>query len=260
MAGAVPLPRDHHSLRPSGRTQLALFLAAYVIYDLARWLAAGELGPATRNAHAIVDFERGSGIFVERSVQQACDGAVVSWLLANVYLAAQLVVLPGSLLVLYRWSPAIYRRLRDTILATWMLAIPIYAAYPVAPPRLAGIGLHDSVGAQAGVALTGRSTMFFNPLAAVPSLHCGFAFAIGVACAAAARRPVLRALALAWGPLVSLAVVATGNHYLFDIAAGLLVSLAGYLIARSLRPKATHDPDRSDRRPAGVLRWAGSHP
>jgi membrane-associated phospholipid phosphatase len=78
--------------------------------------------------------------------------------------------------------------------------------------------------------LTGHSTVFYNPLAAVPSLHCGFAFAIGIALAAAARRPWTKTLALAWGPIVSLAVVATGNHYLFDIAAGLLVSVLGYLV------------------------------
>jgi membrane-associated phospholipid phosphatase len=29
---------------------------------------------------------------------------------------------------------------------------------------------------------------------------------------------------------VALSVVATGNHYVFDIAAGLLVSVAGYVV------------------------------
>jgi hypothetical protein len=41
----------------------------------------------------------------------------------------------------------------------------------VAPPRLAGIGMADSVSEQAAVELTGRSTMLYNELAAVPSLH-----------------------------------------------------------------------------------------
>ena len=74
--------------------------------------------------------------------------------------------------------------------------------------------------------------MLYNELAAVPSLHCGFAVAVGLALAAAARRPWTRALALLWGPLVCLTVVATGNHYVFDIAAGLLVSALGYLVGR----------------------------
>jgi membrane-associated phospholipid phosphatase len=212
------------------RTQLGLFLAAYVVYDLGRWVAHGEIGPATDHAHWILDLERGLGVAVERSVQNALDAGPVMWLLSNVYLAAQLVVLPGALVYLYRRAPGVYRRLRDTVLATWMIAVPIYAAFPVAPPRLAGLGMTDAVSSQATVELTGRSTLFYNELAAVPSLHCGFAVAIGIALAAAARHRVTRALCLLWGPLVCLAVVATANHYMFDIAAGLLVSAVGLLV------------------------------
>jgi membrane-associated phospholipid phosphatase len=212
------------------RVQLGLFFAAWAIYDIARWVAAGELGPATDNARWVMDLEHSTGIAVERSVQQALDAGWATWLLSNVYLAAQLAVVPGALFFLYRGSPAIYRRLRDTILATWMLSVPIFALFPVAPPRLAGIGMADTVSDQAAVALTGHSTVFYNPLAAVPSLHCGFAFAIGIALAAAARTRWTKALALTWGPIVALSVVATGNHYVFDIAAGLLVSVAGYVV------------------------------
>ena len=210
------------------RIELALFAGAWAVYDLARWVAAGDIGPATEHAQWVLDVERGFGVAVEGSVQRACDLPGLMWLLSNIYLAAQIAVVPGSLVYLYRRSPAVYRRLRDTILATWMLAVPIYALFPVAPPRLAGLGLDDTVSAQAAVALTGSSTMFYNPLAAVPSLHCGFAFAIGIALAAAARRRWAKALALSWGPLVSLSVVATANHYLFDIVAGLAVAATGY--------------------------------
>jgi membrane-associated phospholipid phosphatase len=213
-----------------GRVQLGLFLAAWAIYDIARWVWAGELGPATDNAHRIMDLEHATGTAVEHSVQQALDAGWTTWLLSNIYLAAQLAVVPGALFFLYKRSPGVYRRLRDTILATWMLSVPIFALFPCAPPRLAGIGMADTVSDQAGVALTGHSTVFYNPLAAVPSLHCGFAFAIGIALAAAARTPWTKALALMWGPVVALSVVATGNHYVFDIAAGLLVSVAGYVV------------------------------
>jgi PAP2 superfamily len=164
-----------------------------------RWVAAGDIGPATEHAHWIVDLERDLGVEVERSVQQALDSGPVMWLLGYVYLAAQLAVLPGSLIYLYRRAPAVYRRLRDTVLATWLIAVPIYAAFPVAPPRLAGLGMSDVVSEQAAVELTGRSTLFYNELAAVPSLHCGFAVAIGIALAAAARRRVTKVLCLAWG-------------------------------------------------------------
>jgi hypothetical protein len=228
---------------PAGaaRSQLGLFLGAYLLYTAGRWVTVADLGPATEHAEWIMDTERQFGLAIEQSVQRALDGGAVMWLLSNLYLCAQFVVVPGALLYLYRRAPAVYRRLRDTVLVTWMLAVPIYALFPVAPPRLADGGMVDTVSAQAPVQLTGRSTMFYNELAAVPSLHCGFAVAVGIALAAAATRRSTRLLALLWGPTVCLAVVATGNHYVFDIAAGLAVSVAGYGVGTLLHRSRTRN-------------------
>jgi membrane-associated phospholipid phosphatase len=133
------------------------------------------------------------------------------------------------------------------VIATWLIAVPIFALFPVAPSRLAGIGIADTVSSQAGVGLTGRSTLFYNPFAAVPSLHVGFAFAIAVASAAALHAPWAKALALLWGPLVTLSVVATGNHYIFDVVAGLVVTAVGFGVGRTAgrleglrRPRRLH--------------------
>ncbi len=211
---------------------LAPFAAVYLLYDTSRWIFAGHLPVARQHAHEIVNLERSLHLAVEGSVQRAVDWGVASWLLSNVYLAAQLVVLPGALIWLYRRSPAVYRQLRNTVIGTWVIAVPIFALFPVAPPRLAGVGISDSVSSHAAVALTGPSTIFYNPYAAVPSLHVGLAFAVGFAAAAALRARWARGLALSWGPLVSLSVLATGNHYLFDAAAGLLVTAVGFWAGR----------------------------
>jgi membrane-associated phospholipid phosphatase len=219
------------------RAELWLFLSAYVIYDAARWLFAGDPIQARANADWILALERSAHVAVEANVQREFDAGFVGWFLGNVYMSAQLVVLPASLIWLYRRSRPLYRRLRDTVLVTWLLAVPVYALFPVAPPRLAEIGIVDSVSQHAAIALTGRSTLFYNPYAAVPSLHVGFAFAIALAVAAALRARPLKALALLWGPLVALAVVATGNHYMFDLAAGLVATGAGFAAARTL-PRA----------------------
>jgi hypothetical protein len=227
------------ALARSGRTELGLFFAAYVAYDAARWLFGGDVGVARAHAHSILHGERSLGVALEASVQHALSFEPARWLLGNVYLSAQLVVLPGSLIWLYRCSPRIYRRLRDTVVASWLVAVPIFAAFPVAPPRLASVGIADTVSGQAAVALTGPSTMFYNPFAAVPSLHVGFAFAIGIAVAAAVRSRLVKALALLWGPLVTLAVVATGNHYFFDALMGLAVTGASFLAGRSIGADST---------------------
>jgi PAP2 superfamily len=214
------------------RTELRVFLVAYVIYTAARWVFVGDLPEARDHARWIYELERAAGLAIEGSVQRAFDSPASSWILSNLYLAAQLAVVPGALVWLYRRSPRVYRDLRNTVIATWLIAVPVFALFPVAPPRLADIGLADTVSEQAAVELTGRSTIFYNPLAAVPSLHVGFAVAVGVAVSLAVRRVWVKALALSWGPVVALAVVATGNHYLFDIAAGLLVTSLGFMAGR----------------------------
>src|SRR3954454_8128274 len=216
------------------RAQWLVFLAAYLAYSAGRWLFIGDLPTATANSKDIVDLERSLGVFVERPVQSGLDHEAVVWSLNKIYMLAQMVILPGALVWLYRANKRIYRWLRDTVLATWLLSLPIYALFPVAPPRLAGVGIGDTMaGPDGGSEMTGRlATKFFNPLAAVPSLHTGFAFAVGIALFFAFKRRWAPGLALLWGPLIALTVVATGNHFVFDVAAGILVTVAGYGIAR----------------------------
>jgi len=218
----------------AGRREFTLFAAIYLLYDAARWAWAGHLSVARAHARWVISLERSLHIAVEGSVQGALDSGVPSFLLSNIYLAAQAVVLPAALIWLYHRSPALYRQFRGTVVITWLIAIPIFALYPVAPPRLAGIGIKDIVSHQAVVTLTGGSTIFYNPYAAVPSLHVGLAFAIGISAAAALRRRWTKALALLWGPLVTLAVIATGNHYFFDAASGLLAAAVAFALTRAV--------------------------
>jgi membrane-associated phospholipid phosphatase len=215
------------------RRELALFAGAYLLYNAGRGLTNGDMDLAITNAQWVIDFQGGSG--VERGVQDALGG-IWLFLLSHIYLAAQIVILPGVLIAMYRWAPRIYPRLRSTVIATWMLSLPVYALFPVAPPRLAGLGMTDAVSETSAVALAGHSTWFYNPIAAVPSLHCGFAMAIGIAVAAAVKSRALQVAALAWGPLVALSTVATANHYVFDVAAGLAITIVGYL-AVTYRPR-----------------------
>src|SRR3954465_12702069 len=177
---------------PAAQVQLGLFLLAYLLYSAARWVTVGDLGVAKANADWIVGLEHHLGVASEASVQHALSGTWALWVLNHLYLAAQLIVLPGALMFLYRRSRPIYVQLRNTILATWLLSVPVYAAFPVAPPRLAGVGLVDTISKSTAFGMNGKlTTSFYNQLAAVPSLHVGFAVAIGIAVAASLRNPVL---------------------------------------------------------------------
>jgi hypothetical protein len=244
IAGRIRLSRR-------ARIQIGIFLFAYLLYSAARWVTVGDLATARAHAEWIVHLEDHLGIGDEASVQRALSGSWAIWVLNHLYLAAQLVVVPGALIFLYRRSRPIYERLRNTILATWLISIPVYAFFPVAPPRLADIGLVDTITTQTGFAMDSKlTTSFYNQLAAVPSLHVGFAVAVGVAIAASVRNPFAKAVALLWGPTIGLAVVATGNHFMFDIAAGLVASALGYVAGRAVaRVTAPREQRRQPSRP-----------
>jgi membrane-associated phospholipid phosphatase len=249
---ATPLTRSSVPRLPfsrRARTQIGLFIFAYLVYSAARFVTIGDLSSAKDHADWIVGLEGSLGVGVEESVQHALTGSWILWLLNHLYLVAQLGVLPGALIFLYRRSRPLYEALRNTILATWLVSVPVYGLFPVAPPRLADIGMIDTITSQTGFAMDSNfSTSFYNELAAVPSLHVGFAVAIGFAIAAAVKHPVAKFVALLWGPTIGLAVVATGNHYMFDIAAGIVASALGYGLGaiaariRVRRPVATLGP------------------
>jgi membrane-associated phospholipid phosphatase len=215
------------------RAQLLLYLFAYFAYSSTRWIVAGEVPKAIAHAQWIEKLERSLHLSVEGSVQRTLDTGAPIWVLNHLYLIAQFAVVPGALIFLYWYSRPVYRKLRNTLFATWLIAVPIYALFPVAPPRLAGIGIIDTISDQSEASLNSHvATSFYNPFAAVPSLHAGFAFAVGIALAVALRPRWAKGLALLWGPAVTLAVVATGNHFVFDVIAGVLVTGAGFCAAR----------------------------
>jgi PAP2 superfamily protein len=234
-AGAMyRTPWTTRLLRRPGYRELALFGLAYLLYSLGRFVAIGEMDAAVANAESIVDLERSLGVDIEQAVQDALTGSWLLWVLNHLYLAAQLIVVPGALIWLFRRSRTHYEMLRNTVLATWLIALPIYGLFPVAPPRLADVGLVDTITTQTGLALDSKlTTSFYNQIAAVPSLHAGFAVAVSAAVAGALRQRWARIAAWTWAPLVCLAVVATGNHFVADIVAGVIVTILGFFAGRA---------------------------
>jgi hypothetical protein len=233
--------------------EAAIFAAAYLVYQLCRTVATGSEALAVANAHRVLGAEAVLGLDVEAAAQRALDGTFWLTALSWVYLAAQPVVIPIVVVWVYRRAKPVYRILRNTLIAGWMLALPVYALFPTAPPRLAGVGMADSVSAESGIQLhSDFTTLFYNPFAAIPSLHCGFAFACGLAVAAAARSRPLRVAGLVWGPLVSVSTIVTANHYVVDLAAGLAVTAAG--LAVGLAVMRIGDARRAGSPPREVVR------
>jgi hypothetical protein len=213
----------------------ALLLAGlYLAGELARGLARG--GPATAHAHAadIVRLERRLHVFDEGSVQRAAHHvAGLPAFLGYAYVSLHLAVTVTVLFWVYLRRRHAYARLRNTFAVASALAVAGYALFPTAPPRLAGIGIGDTVSAATSVDLdSSLVSSLYNPYAAVPSMHIGFSLLVAVAVVRLARRPLWRIAGALYPVFVLFMIVATGNHFFADAAAGALVAgLAAAVVA-----------------------------
>jgi hypothetical protein len=99
-------------------------------------------------------------------------------------------------------------------------AQPVFLLLPTAPPR-ALPGFVDTLAEVSGVDLEHPLLVrFYNPLAAMPSLHVAFAVLAAGEIAGRTRSRALGTAARAYGPAVAFVVVGTGNHYVLDALAG----------------------------------------
>ena len=136
---------------------------------------------------------------------------------------------------MYRERREAFPLVRTTVIVSTALALVGYVLYPAAPPRLAGLGFSDTVTSHTGLNLSSNLLgSFYNPLAAVPSLHFGYALIVGATLVALARRRWVRILGGGYPAFMLFDIVATGNHFFFDAAAGAVVVIFGWWIARTL--------------------------
>jgi membrane-associated phospholipid phosphatase len=114
------------------------------------------------------------------------------------------------------------------------LALIGYLAFPAAPPRLADLGIADTISNGLLDLNTGLISALYNPFAAVPSMHVGYAVVVGASMLHYGERRTLRALGVLYPVLVLLVIVATGNHFFLDAAVGAVVAGVAALAATAL--------------------------
>jgi membrane-associated phospholipid phosphatase len=233
-----------------GRREAAIMAAAYGLYGLVRGLWGGTIEEGRANATSLIGLERDLGIWVEPAWQRFVSEnglGMPAW--SAFYLLSQVIVLPLTLILVYRYRRGAYAFLRNMALLSWSAGLVWYALQPVAPPRLMpGWGLTDTVSAQTPVALdSDLIRMLYNPVAAMPSLHVGMAPVVAWALWRLTPWWWSRLLGLAYPVLVSISVVVTGNHYVLDIAGGVAVVLPAAAIAAWL----AREPAAAATAPAG---------
>ncbi|MDX6556699.1 MAG: hypothetical protein QOD86_2894 [Miltoncostaeaceae bacterium] len=210
-----------------------LMLTAYALYTLVRGMWGGTLEEGRESAAGLVAAERSLGIDVEPGMQAFFvrhDLVMPFW---NVlYVASQVVVLPLTVFLVYRYRRHAYPFVRNLVLLSWSAGLVWYALQPMAPPRLLEGGLLDTVTAQTPLDLdAGLVELFYNPVAAMPSLHVGLAPVVAWALVRLTPWAWSRAIGFAYPALITVCVIVTGNHFVLDVAGGLAVVLPAALVA-----------------------------
>jgi hypothetical protein len=230
----------HHPLLIAAREAM-LCVAGYIVYSLLRGVVAGD--PATAAAHArqIIHLEQTLHIFREAACQQwalGVPGMARFW--NGVYLWMHTPLVIFTLVYLYARHRPTYVIIRNVFFLSAAIGLLCYAFYPTAPPRLMpGYGFTDTIASMARDAPDVRPGAFVNAYAAVPSLHCGWAFMIALAFWWTARHWVVRVLAVSEAVGMIAAVVFTANHYFFDATAGIAVVLVALGIVCAAQRWAT---------------------
>jgi hypothetical protein len=273
--GNMPLPRSGMALeapayRPQGSAKQAkallraraaatsrvgrevgLVVFAYFLYFAVRGFTEGSHDKAVDHAHTIVNFEKSMGFFWEPAIQDKIVGhhwivTAANWM--YIWGHWPLIAMVAGWLVVRR--PAAYSLFRNAFFISGAIGIIIFVTFPVAPPRLADLGLADTVTQHSHAYRVLQPPAFVNQYAAVPSLHFGWDLLIGIALVREARWLPARIFGAIVPVLMACAIVLTANHYIFDAVAGGTVALTGLGIAYLLSKRGSPQAESTGREPA----------
>jgi PAP2 superfamily len=228
-----PAPRT--AARPRLSREIALIAVFWAAYTAVRLLIPHGDRVAYAHAGQVLRLEGVLGLDVELGMNRGLMR--MPWLAdlaAAFYATAHFAVTLGVLGWLYVRRPDEYRGLRTALIIATAIALIGFWLYPLAPPRfLGGHGFVDPVTAlhTFGLYSSPRMGSLTNQLAAMPSMHAGWALWCAVAVTALTRRPLVRAVAALYPAVTVFVIFATANHYVIDALAGFAVMIVALFAA-----------------------------
>lgn len=254
-------PREAFGRMRPLATEAGLLAVLFAFYRWGRALLDHGPGKAMENAARLWEFQR-SWLPSEVEFQQWALGWEHTAFLANLYYVG--MHFPGTTLLLvwlYLRHRSSYSRVRNELVLLTGAGLAVHVLFPLAPPRLAGIGAVDTMLTVGPSAYPPTADGIANQYAAMPSLHVGWAILVAVAVVRVSRSRWRWVVAM-HAPVTVLVVVVTANHYWTDglVAAVLLAgAMAGAAaIERARRSGADDAPGAPG--PAGPGRPAGDRP
>jgi len=217
-----------------------------MLYRAIRIFSKDDLGAAFRHSHRVLRLEQMLGMPFESHIQ----GWLIDheWAIRGLNWYYVLFHFPGAialLLWLYLWHGDRYKGFRNLMATVTVAALIIHLVYPLAPPRMMP-GFVDTMqwlgpNIYPPNALKGAA----NQIAAMPSLHFGWALIVAIAVVAVARTP-WRWLIVLHPVLMALSIIGTANHWWIDAAAAAMIIVGSIAIWRVgsvalARRRATRD-------------------
>lgn len=232
--------RAERQLRPLVAGEVLVVLVLVAVYDRIRDVAATRAGQAMGDARQVLSVESWLHLDVERSLNTWLSHVdTAEWLAAWYYQLMHLTVTLGVLVWIYARHPSVYRPARNALITINAIGLLVFWLLPVAPPRLLP-GFVDSgvvTGATENVAHVSPDLY-----AAMPSLHVGWVTWVVLQVFLATTSRTLRGMAVTHGVLTSLIVVATANHFVLDVVAGVAVAFLAAWWCRPAAVAAEHRP------------------
>ncbi|MET7766809.1 bifunctional glycosyltransferase 87/phosphatase PAP2 family protein [Streptomyces sp. NPDC005393] len=217
--------------RPNLMLELMLIRVGYFAYSWIRGHAPDERSVAEGHGDQVLTLEGWLHIDIEHGFNAIV--ADTSWLkhTMNWYYSTFHFLIPLSLLGwLYLRRPATYRWARTPLAFATLLALIGFWLYPLAPPRLMGLGYVDTAHGPQDLKNPdfGALTKLSNQYAAMPSLHVGWSLWCGVVIAIVAPYVWMKVLGMLYPLLTTAVIVGTANHYVLDAIGGAAIVSAGF--------------------------------
>jgi PAP2 superfamily len=215
------------NVRPYLVGELLVVLFLLKLYDIVREHAEVRAGDALRSGADLFRFEKWLHIDIEPSVNhwtvahRAANYAASYW-----YQYAHISI---SMLVLgwcWYWRPWAYRRFRNALVVINLVGLTVFLLYPVAPPRLLPHSGFIDADKLVGFGSNNVGPVTADAYGAFPSLHIAWATWVVAVTYTLVRSDRLARAWVVYPFITTLAIVATGNHFVLDAIAGAILSLA----------------------------------
>ncbi|KAK0628378.1 PAP2 superfamily-domain-containing protein [Bombardia bombarda] len=156
-----------------------------------------------------------------------------------------------------QFGPDLFEKRRRTMAMCNLLAFIVFTFWPCMPPRLLSdptymgehaeeaksFGFVDTVHGKDGDSSVWTTNKFCNQFAAMPSLHFGYSFLIGLTVATIPLRKRGRIgwkrfaaifVGMLYPALILTAIISTANHFILDAVAGAIVCAIAWRFNRAL--------------------------